>query len=920
MAPRAESVANRNPVRRWGSTRPGRFFTRTGDWSLELQAEKLTLTMEERHISAGIDELQRVASTPGMFWAAVEFEFQKQDKIEVDGIPNDDAFAMCKALDEVTEARKRREQEKVSLQKFAQTLDAILVWAKAAVQRLGEKRRWITRDLVTELLASRPAVAADTLKKSQNRALVDALKPTDRHLYDFWAKDLKKYAVQHNEAFLAEELVTEKSFFEIVESRPLTSEQARAVVCMDNRMLLVASAGSGKTSTIVAKAAYAVKKEMFAPAEILILSYNRATADEIQNRIVARFKACGLDATGISANTFHAFGLQLIGAATGKKPSVAKWADQESGMADIVETLKAKHPDFARDWDLFRHIFGQDLGSPGEPADEAKENEFVTLKGESVKSRGEQIIADWLFYNGVEYEYERRHPQSTADSAHGHYHPDFYLPAVDAYLEHWALNAKGKPPAHFVGYAESMKWKKRFHAQHGSTLLETTFAGILDGSALRYLEDKLTELGLVLEPDPERVAEGRPPIEDWRLCRTFRSFLTHVKNNRLKEEELREAVTAGRAGGFLHRQHRFLDLFARIYGAWQARLAAEDGIDFEDMINIAAGLVEDGKWTDQHRLLLLDEFQDCSRARARLIKALLQTPDRYVFAVGDDWQSINRFSGADLSAMTGFRSFFGDAELMKLERTFRCPQSLCDISSRFIQKNPEQLEKKVVSSEPGDPKPVRIKVLHNEKLIKDAVSACIDSIAHHARHGSSAPPTVFVLGRYRRDREYYLSHALDRRRDIRVSFMTIHAAKGLEADHVIIPAMIASTAGNLLGFPSGMIDDPVLQLAMPAGDAYPYSEERRLFYVALTRARRLVHVLTVKSRLSTFVTELVRDADIQLENAAGHSYGLGLCPACKSAQIVQRQSTYGVFFACDGFPACRYKAPPNWRPARGSAC
>ena len=116
--------------------------------------------------------------------------------------------------------------------------------------------------------------------------------------------------------------------------------------------------------------------------------------------------------------------------------------------------------------------------------------------------------------------------------------------------------------------------------------------------------------------------------------------------------------------------------------------------------------LEAGRWDSPYELVMVDEMQDASHARARLARALVAEPGRYLFAVGDDWQSINRFAGADPSVMTDFTGWFGPGQTLRLEQTFRSPQSICDISSAFIQRNPHQLRKHVVSATPEPDTPV----------------------------------------------------------------------------------------------------------------------------------------------------------------------------------------------------------------------
>lgn len=302
-----------------------------------------------------------------------------------------------------------------------------------------------------------------------------------------------------------------------------------------------------------------------------------------------------------------------------------------------------------------------------------------------------------------------------------------------------------------------------------------------------------------------------------------------------------------------------------------------------------------------YELVMVDEFQDSNYARGRLIKALVDKPDRFLFAVGDDWQSINRFAGSDLSVMSGFEKTFGESAILKLETTFRCPQSLCNLSSQFVQKNPKQLKKVVRSATPNVQDPVLILQVEEEDQIRGAIEEHVQNLARQQPlDGKKA--TVFLLGRYRKD-EAYMPHQYDARK-IEVKFVTVHSSKGLEADYVILPRVTS----EILEFPSGVVDDPVLQLAMPDGDAFEHTEERRLFYVALTRERKKVCIVTLGHRAFPFIVELVKDHGLSIQDAQGETISKdSVCPVCKKGFMVKRSGPYGDFFSCSRFPACRHK-------------
>ncbi|WP_044099951.1 UvrD-helicase domain-containing protein, partial [Xanthomonas citri] len=368
------------------------------------------------------------------------------------------------------------------------------------------------------------------------------------------------------------------------------------------------------------------------------------------------------------------------------------------------------------------------------------------------------------------------------------------------------------------------------------------------------------------------------------------------------------------ADTFKLRHQMFLDIAVPVMAAWDQALAAEDGIDFEDMLNLAAAHLESGRVASPYDLVMADEFQDASRARARLCRALVQDKGRFFFAVGDDWQSINRFAGADVSVMTGFRQWFGHGQVLKLEQTFRCPQALCDVSSAFVSKNPGQIAKRVHSPTPAQGPVLQALQVDSKDQLADAIDRFVVTLAEGVRDGTIPPGrngkvSVYVLGRYNTDRQYVPIRQNRFNRWVDVSFLTIHRSKGSEADYVILPEMIS--APRRRSFPNTRADDPVLALAMPEGDTFPLGEERRLFYVALTRARRCVAMFTIRGQCSTFLRELENDRAVVITDTDGQAIKEASCPACKQGVLVLRTGPYGEFRSCSNFPACKYK--PKWR-------
>lgn len=911
-----QNKPNQNASLSWGPSSIGKFFTTTPDWSLTLQQQKFLLLVGNNKHQGDVCTLDAIQITPGSFWTTVVFPIGKRDTVTLDGIPNDTAKAMRNSVLRVIRTIKDRQRKDALIKELPLLMKPVLEWSSktiAACKVQLKVKGWLTHDFKIMVNQSKPHELEVIIDEPDIRNYLKAQPDNIKNAIKFWEQSFDEYADSQNEAHLINEIEVQQEFFDRVEKSPLTKEQIKAVVCFDNRVLLVASAGSGKTSTMVAKAGYALKKGYFSADRMLLLAFNNDAATELRDRIKARLEPLGLPADQIISKTFHAFGLDVIGQATGKRPSLAAWV--ESGrdidtLLEIVDNLKDQNILFRTQWDMFRIVIGQDLPAFGKEAESpdswnkvSKSEGFWTLNNDVVKSRGELLIANWLFYNGVNYQYEEPYKIDTADESHRQYRPDFYFPDVDVYLEHWALDQHGRPPEEFKGYQESMDWKKEVHAKNGTKLLETTTAGLWSGKAFTYLADELTKLGVVLDPNPDRVAPGRKPIENPRLARTFRTFLTHTKSNRLTLETLKERVNEGVAGQFKYRHAMFLSLFESMWNAWEEKLKEDKCIDFEDMLNLACDSIEQGKWSSPFNLVMVDEFQDVSHARARLLAGLINKSGKCLFAVGDDWQSINRFAGADIGVMTHFEERFGSAQILKLETTFRCPQSLCDISSKFVQKNPSQITKKVHSSKDNIAEPVRILRVVQEEKIRLAISKRIEEIASTLT--SEQKITIYILGRYNHEKQCMPIKPVDSR--ISTKFVTVHSSKGREADHVIIPRLTSET----LGFPSRVEDDPVLQLAMPLGDSYSYAEERRLFYVGLTRSRGTVTLITLAHKESPFIFELLKDYGIKLHTIDGDEDLSELCPVCKEGFLVQRNGQYGPFLSCSRYPRCDHTRKQN---------
>lgn len=896
-------------------------FRRT-PWQLEL-GQRLVIRQKRKKTTYAYGTIREVRvgrSIP--LYRELIVEFNRRPPLVLHGLKQRRALELRVALDD------RRAQALV--ENFSKHILPVQDWV-AVFRRELSQDRWFTRDMLQELLKQKPR--ADRLKvdfslilKHPKRSqLLKHLTKEDRAALLFWEKEEYRPTIdRRNARFGANELKKCRRFFDAVERSPLTEEQRKAVICFDNRVLVVAAAGSGKTSTMVAKAGYAVQRGIVKPEEILMLAFNKSAAKELDQRVTQRLGAQGIRVEGIRGSTFHALGLGIIGQATGRKPRLARFIDQGQERATILRILQdeaRKSQSLRSKLTLLRYVFIEDLRPLGEDEQnfdawdaEGRKREFQTLKGENVKSQEERTIADWLHIHGIDYRYEHPYEIEVADASHGQYLPDFYYPEIGLYHEHFALDADGNPPDsdRFYGYLESVRWKRELAEKHKTSLFETTSAGIRSGDDFNRLLKVLRERGLEPRLVNQIQTPKRLPVKEKTLARTLHTFLSHVKSNRLTMADLRARLEKERtiSSGIRHRL--FLDVFEAVWTGWQQALAKEKSVDFDDMLNEATDHVRAGHYNPPYRLILVDEFQDVTRAQASLLHALTAKAHFFLFAVGDDWQSINRFAGADISVMTGFHDFFGEGPTLKLQRTFRCPQSLADLARRFVSENPAQIDKEVRSSVP-EPKGESIQgfLFEEEKDMEEIIENYITDL--YKKNVSELQPgdqskSLFVLGRYKHNRPEPLADWRRRfKPGLRIGYSTIHSSKGLEADFVCIAPMNSGT----YGFPSTIEDDPVLLLAMPHADQFPFAEERRLFYVALTRARESVALFAPRHGLSQFLATLV-DWDVSIEGAAGERASLRVCSACKKGQMVPRDGPFGPFLGCDRFPRCRHTQPfPN---------
>ena len=674
---------------------------------------------------------------------------------------------------------------------------------------------------------------------------------------------------------------------------PLTNEQAEAVATEEDATLVLAGAGTGKTSVIVGKVAHLVRNQGISPDEVLVLVFNRKAADEIRGRLKG-------DLSAVPVHTFHSFGRRVI-AESESAPTISKLAEDDLALKRAVDGIIGEllnDPDQSKaviDFIIYYHApykSAFDFDTLGEYEEYVQDIELRTLSGVLVKSFEELEIANYLTEHGVEFRYEDPYETPTTTQRHRQYQPDFFLPGHDIYIEHFALDRNGRPPPGWRGYAEGVEWKRTIHRQRGSTLVETHSWQHRRGVLLETLRRRLEEAGVRFEQIPrQELVRQLAQEQTSRLAGLLATFLNHVKSSRLSSDEL---DSRARQTGDRRRTESFLDVFEQVRARYQKLLTDQEALDFHDLINLAAEHIGEGRWKPQYRYVLVDEFQDISAGRMALLQAL-QGQDVAYFLVGDDWQSIYRFAGSDVGLLRDCGDLLGHVEERTLSRTFRFADGILGPSTAFVKRNPEQTQRPLLPASEAEDEGVAIVADHSPA---GGVARALQDIEAKAR----GQQTVLVLGRYRQRRGELPTHS--RRGPLRTEISTVHGAKGREADYVIV----LDLNDGRWGFPSKVEDDPLLELVLPpdSGGAYPFAEERRLFYVAMTRARNGAYLVADPVQPSTFVTELLRESD-ELRRIGELAPE---CPRCRRGRLRPSQSP--IYLICSD-SSCDHRAPrcPN---------
>ena len=670
---------------------------------------------------------------------------------------------------------------------------------------------------------------------------------------------INKLVKQHNEGVITFLLDTHKNFFDHCLKYPLDQQQRRSIVSEEDNCLVVSSAGSGKTSSIIGKVKYLTDVKGIAPHRILLISYTNKAAAELTERMAT---------DGLKGYTFHKLAIDIIGRATGIKPSICDNTD--ALFIDIYHTLlgnkafKNSVVEYFIDYQTNETDWEKRKNERQEQLSEQKNVQlkamFPDMDGRAiyVRSEQEQKICFVLSSLGVKFRYEEAYEHQLADEMHSQYRPDFSIyfeqkgVTKRIYLEHFGVDEHSLVPAWFAKdknityeeanqkYDDGITWKKAAHEKFGTQLLVTSSADFHYSDIRNKLKKILEDVGVPIQEKTNEELYGlilpKGSKQEKAFIRLVATFVTLVKSScKSVKEVLKQAKNADdERSVFIIK-----NIFQPVYERYISALSDSNQIDFTDAILQATEICR-ASHPVEYDYIIVDEFQDISVDRYNFLKVLREgNPPAKLYCVGDDWQSIYRFSGSDMALFNQFPEYFGATEINKIETTYRFGEPLVSLSSYFIQRNKAQIQKDIHSFD-SEMKTELEFYSYDRRDYCNMIGQLVASIP--------SDKSISLLGRYSFD-DYYLSFMYQSIKEgnrffyviggRKIEFLTIHKSKGLEADYVILLQCNKDT----YGFPSLVSDDPVLNYVLTKSDQFPYGEERRLFYVAITRAKMKTLVL-----------------------------------------------------------------------------
>jgi DNA helicase IV len=664
-------------------------------------------------------------------------------------------------------------------------------------------------------------------------------------------------------------------------------EQAAAIGAVEGHVQVVARAGSGKTSTLVNRALFLQKYCGIAADEMLLLAFNRKAADEIRERFTLK-----LQGSIPHVMTFHALAYALVhpeesiifnepNGGQNKSRVLQNVIDnhlRDPIFYEDIRTLMMAH--FREDWE--RILSGGYDKSPEEMLRYRRSLPKEGIDGTYFKSFGEKLIGDFLFEHNIQYKYERNFWWDGIN-----YRPDFTIVTGDnqgVVIEYFGL--EGDPDYDLMSDAKREYWRNHPNWHFVELSPKTLkYEGMEDfcGLLKRCIENYGIRCDRLSEEEIWKKIKVRA-ID--RFTKVVEAFIQRCRKLCLKSETLAKIVDNHDCASDV--EQKFLELAQKFYQSYLDHLQETGEEDFDGLMQQAAALVKSGQTIFKRksgsgdlkslRYVLIDEYQDFSLLFHHLIEAIReQNPQAKFFCVGDDWQAINGFAGSDLRFYQNFAQFFQPSQKLHISTNYRSATSIVDIGNRLMQglgnlaRAHTSIFGIVEIADLGQFAPTpKEQQKHPGDIITPAILRLVEQTIQDGKHivllsRKNSLPWYVNYGKQQGSSkngslESFLhlvrSYLPENLRDA-VNISTAHKYKGLQKDVVIILDAVSRS------YP---LIHPDLMFTRVFGDSIErvIDEERRIFYVALTRAVERLFIVTESNNLSPFLKELKTNKQVNL--------------------------------------------------------
>jgi DNA helicase-4 len=657
----------------------------------------------------------------------------------------------------------------------------------------------------------------------------------------------------------------------------LNKDQCKAALSQKKRVLVLAGAGSGKTKTIIQKVLYLIGEKHVDPASILAITFTKNAANEMMDRLIlaadidGKYKNILNDKnvkrsdreyfrreyikkypwlSNITVRTFHSLCYNMLrNYGTKEFDNKFKIINDRTYDEDLDANVKAIETpqqimqkllkEICEDTnymlklkrfilDFYIDVYRVQMNELGHK-DYAKP--YTTLSGDTVRSKSERYIADWLYIHNIKFVYE-----PNIQFKDFSFNPDFYIPQADAYLEHVS------------NLSASMEDKERQFEIGGKKLIKTFETMTKDIRKFHeYLDKNILPL---VKTDIKREIALNVEAEFKSYGSELLTFLNNVINviNKVKVVGINFKDVLKKASKDQHdRVRTFYEVAQPLIEAYTLYLVERSYLDFNDLIIRSVHLLKRDKGVRQlyHKKLkyiLVDEFQDVNTLQVKLLNYILEKNSQ-LLCVGDDWQSIYGWRGSEVEYIVNFKRYFKSPQVIKLNVNYRSNDTIVKASNEVIKNNKFKVHKEIHSiTESGR----KIYLFCSQREKEDGVRAVVEKVQQLRKNGYTKDEILIL---YRRTSAY--EPYKDQLHNM-VTARTIHSAKGLEAKIVFIVGL----TGGIYGFPQVWESDRIFQVIKESNFELLMEEERRLFYVAITRAREELFLISEVGNESQFIKEI----------------------------------------------------------------